>query len=269
MVRHVAGRADFRIRFIEMSRAMEQVLVEVSGGVMLIRMNRPDKKNALTNAMYARMADALAEADARDDVKVVLVTGSADAFTAGNDLHDFLSGQTTGGDRPVVHFVKALASARKIIVAAVNGVAAGIGVTMLLHCDLAVASESARFLLPFIDLGLVPEAGSSLLFPALVGRRVANRHFLLSEPFSAAVARDYGLISEVVPDADLEGRGHAIAAELVTKPLSALLKTKELIVRGSPDLMCRIDEEIAAFAVQLESKEANHALRRFFDKGPL
>jgi enoyl-CoA hydratase/carnithine racemase len=242
---------------------MRDVEQRVDGPCMQLRLNRPEKKNALTLAMYAMLADGL-EAAARDPgVRVVTIAGGPGLFTAGNDLGDFLSSPPIGPDQPVLRFLAALASFPKLLVAGVAGPAIGIGTTMLLHCDLVVATPSACFSMPFVDLGLVPEAGSSLLLPRLIGRRRAALHLLLCEPFDAETARDYGLVSRIVEEDGLEAALEEIASRLAAKPPDALLASKELLARD-PAVGERIEEEGAMFADRVVSAEARAAFSAFF-----
>ena len=179
---------------------MEHIITENRDGILRIEINRPDKKNALTAAMYQAMADALKAAEADSKVRVVLIHGKSDLFTAGNDLQDFLDNRSRDENRPAFQFLRNISRAQKPIVAAVAGAAVGIGTTMLLHCDLVYAAPNARLQLPFVNLGLVPEAASSLLLPALVGYQRAAELLLLGEPFSAQTAKEIGLVTAVVPE---------------------------------------------------------------------
>jgi enoyl-CoA hydratase/carnithine racemase len=181
----------------------KHVVVGRDGAVLTIAMNRPEKKNALTHAMYGAMADALASAAADASVRVILITGSGDAFTAGNDLGDFLNTPPAGAESPVLRFLAALSTAEKPVVAAVNGLAIGIGTTMLLHCDLVYAARSAVFSAPFVNLALVPEAASSLLLPRRIGHAKAAELFLLGGRMNAAEAEASGLVAAVFDDAAL------------------------------------------------------------------
>ena len=182
---------------------MKHILTETKDGILRIEIDRPDKKNALTAAMYQAMADAIKAAEADAKVRVVLIHGKADLFTAGNDLQDFLDNRPRDDDRPAFQFLRNISRAQKPIVAAVAGAAVGIGTTMLLHCDLVYAAPNARLQLPFVNLGLVPEAASSLLLPALIGYQRAAELLLLGEPFSAQKAKEIGLVTEVVPEDQL------------------------------------------------------------------
>ena len=193
----------------------KEIVIEADRGVMEIRIDRPERKNAITAAMYAAMAAALEQAETNDDVLVVIISGGEVDFTAGNDLHEFLADPPEGEDRPVARFMRALSTSSRIIIAAVDGLAVGIGTTLLLHCDLVVAGPDARFSLPFVNLALVPEFASSMLLPQLIGRRLAAKHMILCDPFDAVTALHYGVVSELAarggevglhqPVADREG----------------------------------------------------------------
>ncbi|WP_433359863.1 enoyl-CoA hydratase-related protein [Streptosporangium sp. CA-115845] len=203
--------------------------VETDGDVVTIRLNRPEKRNAITGAMYATLADALTAAD-RDGAAVVVLTGAGGAFTAGNDLRDMAENPPLGDDPPPVRFLSALAGLRAVLVAAVDGPAIGVGSTALLHCDLVYATVRSTFRFPFVDLGLVPEAASTLLLPRLVGRQRAAELTLFGESFDAAEARRLGIVTAVVDDADALARLVAErTARLAGKPRKALHATKALL----------------------------------------
>lgn len=240
------------------------ILTTTRDGVLTIQMNRPGKKNALTRAMYAAMAAALHQAEADDSVRVILITGTADAFTSGNDLLDFVNLPQPGEPRPVEDFLRAISTAAKPIVAAVNGLAVGVGVTMLMHCDLVYAAEDARFRLPFVNLAVVPEAGSSLLLNHLVGYRKAAELFLLGEWFSAPTARDLHFVNAIYPTADLLPETEKQVAKLLAQPPEALRLTKMLLRRP---LHAAIQETIATegqlFQERLQSAEAQAVFMRF------
>ena len=180
----------------------DQVLVEVKERVMWIRMNRPEKKNALTGAMYTAMSDAISQAGNDPAVRAVVITGTQDCFTAGNDLVDFANAKPGGGPAPAITFLQTISTAQKPVMAAVNGVAVGIGTTMLLHCDLVYAGTSAKFHLPFVNLGLCAEGGSSLLLPAMLGQHRAAELLLLGDPFGAEQAQQFGIVNQVFPDSE-------------------------------------------------------------------
>jgi enoyl-CoA hydratase/carnithine racemase len=214
--------------------------------------------------MYGALADAFARADTEPGIRVLLLHGEPEAFTAGNDLQDFLARPATGPDSPVARFLHAVSHARKPVVAAVGGVAVGIGVTLLLHCDLVYAAEGTRFQLPFVDLGLCPELGSTLLLPALVGHQRAAELLLLAGPFDAARACALGLVNEVVAPERLLETATAAARRLAAKPPAAVQVTKALLRRAPlPALEAAIAEELRQFGERLRSPEARAALEAF------
>ncbi|WP_422634031.1 enoyl-CoA hydratase-related protein [Sphingobium sp.] len=235
-----------------------------SRGVLEIRIDRPDKKNALTGAMYRVMTAALADASARADIGVVLFTAAGDAFCAGNDLGDFMNGPEGGA--AAFAFIRAIAAFDKPIVVAVQGLAVGVGTTMLMHCDLIYAAPDARFIMPFVNLGLVPEAGSSLIAPAMMGHAKAAAMLLLGEPMDAQAADGVGLITAIVPRESLENHARVKAAALMAKPPQALMLTRQLM-KGDPILLnARIEEEARLFRETLGSAEAQEAFAAFFEK---
>ncbi len=246
---------------------MKNILTENKDGVLRIEIDRPDKKNALTAAMYQAMADAIKSAEADGKVRVVLIHGKADLFTAGNDLQDFLDNPPRDDNRPVFQFLYAISQAQKPIVAAVAGAAVGIGTTMLLHCDLVYAAPNARLQLPFVNLGLVPEAASSLLLPALVGYQRAAELLLLGEPFSAQQAKDIGLVTEVVSEEQLFDTAMAQAKKLASKPAASLRLTKRLMKQGQAAAVAQqIKLESGHFGERLGSPEAKEAFSAFLEK---
>ena len=245
----------------------EHVRVERSGGVLAITLARPDRRNALTTAMYAALAEALEQAACVADVRVVTIRGEGRDFAAGNDLADFLdTGLRDAEDIPVWRFLRALVACEAPIVAAVHGNCVGIGTTMLLHCDLVIADEGARFSMPFVDLGLVPEAASSLLMPHLAGQRVAARHLLLGESFGVDEAQAMGLVSHRSAAGELEGRLADVVQALLAKPVEALRETQRLLRYGScEEILERMQLESAVFAQRLQSEEARNAITAFFE----
>ena len=246
---------------------MKNIVTENKDGVLRIEIDRPDKKNALTAAMYQAMADAIKAAEVDNKVRVVLIHGKADLFTAGNDLQDFLDNPPRDDNRPVFQFLYGISQAQKPIVAAVAGAAVGIGTTMLLHCDLVYAAPNARLQLPFVNLGLVPEAGSSLLLPALIGYQRAAELLLLGEPFSAQKAREIGLVTEVVPEEQLFDTAMAQAKKLAGKPAASLRLTKQLMKQGQMAAVAqRIKLESDHFGERLGSPEAKEAFSAFLEK---
>lgn len=244
----------------------DNITSDLSGGVLTLTIARPDKKNALTVAMYAALAEAIVAADTDSAVRVVLITGSEDSFTAGNDLKDFLENPPTDPSSPVFQFMHAIAGAQKPIVAAVNGLAIGIGTTMLLHCDLVYAVETARFQLPFVNLGLVPELGSSLVLPSLAGRARAAELLMFGNPFDAAKAQEIGLINDSCAAEDLLPTVQKAAQALATKPPAALRKTKALLNADLESVRQRIDAEAKVFGEQIDSAEVKEAIAAFFEK---
>jgi enoyl-CoA hydratase/carnithine racemase len=233
-----------------------------------IELHRPEKKNALTGEMYTAMAAALAGAEADPDVHVILLHGQPDCFTAGNDLADFLA--APGGalvDAPAARFLEAIRTARKPLVAAVGGVAVGIGTTMLLHCELVYASPTARFQLPFVPLGLAPEGGSSLLLPMLAGYQRAAELLLLGRPFGAEAAVAAGLVNEVVAESRLLDHAREAARAVAALPPESVRLTKELLKRPyAQALEARMAEELRIFGERLTSPEARAALGAFFQR---
>jgi len=232
-----------------------------SAGYIEIAIARPAKKNALTSQMYHAMIAALAEAMAREDIACVLFTGSGDAFCAGNDLGDFVQGPE--GAAAAMAFIRALAAFDKPLVAAVQGAAVGIGTTMLLHCDLIYAAPNARFAMPFVKLGLVPEAASSLLAPAVLGRAKAAAMLLLGETIGAEEAERAGMISAIVPAESLHDHARTKAAALARQPRAALLATRRLLRPDPAAVESRIAQEAALFATAMQSAEAQAAFAAF------
>lgn len=245
---------------------MTEILTEIAGGVMTLTFNRPDKKNALTAEMYAALADAFAAAEADPAVRVILLAGAGGAFTAGNDLQDFLGRPPAGDDAPVFRFLRALVTAGKPLVAAVSGVAVGVGTTMLLHCDLVYAGDSALMSMPFVNLALVPEAGSSLLLPRLVGHQKAAELLMFGEPIDARTAREIGLVAEVFPDAALADEVRARVAKLAAKAPEALRLTKQLMKAPKASVGEQMAAEGALFQQRLGSAEAREAFTAFMEK---
>jgi enoyl-CoA hydratase/carnithine racemase len=241
--------------------------VHTEGGIATIAFARPDKKNAITAAMYAAMADGLAAAAADPAVRAVLITGSAECFTAGNDLQDFLANPPSGDDSPVWRFLHRLAGFPKPVVAAPCGVAVGVGTTLLLHCDLVYAGDNARFSVPFAALGLCPEAASSLLMPAIAGWQRAAEKLLLGEPFGADEAREMGVVNRVLPAAEAIGFARAQAAKLAALPPASLRETKRLMKGAMADAIpARMAEEGMVFGRMLRAPEAREAFTAFFEK---
>jgi len=237
-------------------------------GVLSIVLARPERRNAITVAMYAALATAIENAADDAAIRVITLEGQGEDFTAGNDLGDFLQAMPdpgSGDDIPVWRLLRALARNQVPIVAAVHGNAVGIGTTMLFHCDFVLAEEGSRFVMPFVDLGLVPEAASSLLFPRLAGRRQAARHLLLGEPFGANEALDMGLASHMVPKGQLAAALAGLVAALLAKPPEALRQTQRLLRReATEEILERIELENGHFAERLQSDEVKGAIAAFF-----
>ncbi|GJD91832.1 enoyl-CoA hydratase-related protein [Methylobacterium hispanicum] len=240
---------------------------DLEGGVRLVTLDRPEKKNALTGAMYDAMRGALEEADASEAVGAVVFAGQPGAFTAGNDIADFVArAQQTSGEAPALRFIRHLARTRTPMVAAVDGVAVGIGTTLTLHCDLVYASPAARFRTPFVELGLVPEAASSYLLPRRVGRLKATEILLLSEMFGADQAEALGLVNAVMPSDMLVEHALAQAARLAALPRGALQAARALIRGDQAEVDAALQAEAEAFGRQLRSEEAQAAFRAFLDR---
>jgi enoyl-CoA hydratase/carnithine racemase len=235
------------------------------GGVATLRLNRPEKKNALSISMYAALADAIEEAERDDSVGVLFLCGAGENFTAGNDLADFAN-RPADGTSPAGRFLEGIANAKKPLVAAVDGYAVGVGLTMLLHCDLVYASHRAKLRAPFVDLGLIPEAGSTLLLPRVVGALRAAEIFLLCDTLDAERAREYGLVNAVVPAAELEAYVRQVCQRLAQKAPSALRHTKALLRDTQGTTRERMLQEFGIFAAQLRSAEAREAITAFFEK---
>ncbi len=246
---------------------MTDILNHTEAGVMTITLNRVDKKNSITAAMYATLADTLNHAQHDAAVRVVLIQGHATVFSAGNDIGDFLNNPPGGEDSPVFRFMRAVSAFPKPLVAAVCGPAVGIGTTMLLHCDLVYAGDNAAFSTPFVNLGLCPELASSLLMPQMLGYHRAAEALLLGEPFMAEAALEVGLVNRIVPPTEANAVAQAQARKLAAKPLSALLETKRLMKKGQASLVAQqIGEEGASFGRMLREPAAREAFGAFMEK---
>jgi enoyl-CoA hydratase/carnithine racemase len=245
----------------------EHVRVEKQGGVLSITLARPERRNAITIAMYAALAEAVEDAAGEEGIRVITFQGEGQDFAAGNDLADFLNALPRDTDEiPVWRFLRALATCEIPLIAAVQGNCVGIGTTMLLHCDLVVADESARFSLPFVDLGLVPEAASSLILPRIAGRRRAARYLLLGEPFGVKEGLEIGLVSHVAAVGELQQKLASVVCALLAKPTDALREAQRLLRHGTRDeILERMRFEGQVFAKRLESAEAKAALTAFFE----
>jgi enoyl-CoA hydratase/carnithine racemase len=244
-----------------------EIQVERADGVITITIARAAKKNALTAAMYQTMADALADAHEDNAIRAILLRGSDGNFSSGNDLEDFLKAPPTDEHAPVFQFLGRISGAAKPIVAAVPGIAVGVGVTMLLHCDLVYAADTATFSLPFAQLGLCPEAASSVLLPRLAGHQIAAEKLLLGEPFDALEAHRIGIVNRVLPAAELDAFAAKQAAKLAALPASSLRVTKALLKdTGGVAVAARMAEEAAHFSAMLRAPEAREAMTAFFEK---
>ena len=241
------------------------VTVEDREGVRHVTLDRADKKNALTVAMYAALADAIVSAQ-QDDVGAVLLQARGSTFTAGNDLRDFLDQPPHGEDAPVFRFLHGIVRTDVPLIAAVRGPAVGIGTTMLLHCDLVYAAPSALFKTPFVDLGLVPEAASSVLLPRRIGRARAGAALFLGEAIDAQQAYADGLVTRIVADEDLDATATAAARAIAAKPRTAVRETKRLVNHDREALIDAMAREGAAFAERLASDEARAAMGAFFTR---
>lgn len=244
----------------------EHIVVSVENRVLTLRLDRPEKKNAITRGMYLGMIDALKQADADANVRVVLITGTEVCFTAGNDLVDFANAKP-GETSPAILYLQTLAAAQKPVIAAVGGVAVGIGTTMLLHCDLVYAASDARFQLPFVNLGLCPEAASSALLPALMGHTRAAELLYFGDPFTPATAHEVGIVNSVVATNELLNTATAKAQQLAEKPPTALRATKALLKRGSTGMIAdAMAKETEQFAALLQGPEAKEAMLAFIQR---
>lgn len=246
---------------------IEEIGVTRRGAVTEIGIRRPHRRNALTAEMYAAMAQALAQAEGDADVRVVLFHGTEDAFTAGNDLEDFLHRPPANEDAPVFRFLRTVTAARKPLVAAVNGPAVGLGTTLLLHCDLVYAAEDAKFSMPFVKLGLVPEFASSYLLPLMAGYHRATELLLLAEPFDAQTALAAGILTRVVPREQTLESARQAAAKLTALPVQSVLLTKELMKSAHrAAIEKQMADESARFREQLAGPDAQRALSAFLSK---
>ena len=244
---------------------MAEITSSLNGQTLVITFNRPEKMNAITRSMYAGLAQSLNEAAGDFGVRCVVITSEGDHFTSGNDIGDFMSNPPTESDSDVAKFLGALLEFPKPLLAAVKGNAIGVGTTMLLHCDVVVASPTANFSMPFTSLGLVPEAGSSMLFPSLVGHQRAAQIFMTGESFGAEAARDMGLVASV--NADPLAEAMRIAEKIAAQPPQAIINTKALMKAGKHDAVAAVMQaEFEIFALALQSEEAAEAFMNFMSK---
>jgi len=246
---------------------MANIVVRTEHRVTRIEIARVDKKNALTQDMYRAMLEALAAADADAKVRAILIHGTRDCFTAGNDLKDFLERSPGGGPTASFQFIATLPKVAKPLIAAVGGPAVGVGTTMLLHCDLVYAAPGARFQMPFVPLGLVPEAASSLLLPMIAGYQRAAELLLLGQPFTAEKALAAGFVTEIVPEDGLLEYARTAAAAVAALPPASVQLTKQLMKRQlGAAIAAQMQEEGRIFAERLQSGEAKEAMTAFFEK---
>lgn len=250
-----------------MSDPCNEIQVSTAEGVMEIRIQRPDRKNALTHAMYTAITAAMREAEADPAVRVMLIAGTRDCFTAGNDMGDFLNNPPLGDDSPVMKLLALLPVLEKPLIAAVNGPAVGVGTTLLFHCDLVYVAESAKLQMPFVNLGLCPEAGSSMLLPLMVGHRRAAELLMLGDTFGADRALEFGIANAIYADEDYLAMAREKALQLAAQPAAAVRLTKRLMKRPwREQLQAHMAEEGAAFGERLTSPEAREAMQAFMEK---
>lgn len=244
---------------------MTEVLSQLDNAILTLTLNRPEKQNAITRDMYQFMADQLREANGNFSIRAVVITHEGPHFTAGNDLYDFLNAPPLEPGSPVMQFLEQIHTFSKPLLAAVSGNAVGIGTTMLMHCDIVVASPTTKFSMPFVNLGLVPEAGSSILFPRLAGYQRASQIFLTGEPFSSEFAKEIGLIAEVHDNP--KARIGEFAAKIVTQPPNAVIQTKALLKSEMHDKVSAVMiAEGELFQMALQSDEAREAFMNFLSK---
>ena len=242
------------------------IRIQDKEGVRTIAFARPEKKNAITGEMYLKIVDAMRQAAENPEIKVILFASTNENFTAGNDVGDFVANPPNGPEAPVIQLLKMLCEFKKPLVAAVPGLAIGIGTTLLLHCDLVYASDTAKFKMPFVDLALVPEAGSSQLLVQLMGHQRAAELLLLGEAFDANRALALGIVNQVVPQTELLSLARAKAAQLAAKPTDALIASKALMKCAPEPLWDRVQRELVVFSQALHSPEAKAAFARFLSK---
>jgi len=246
---------------------MSDILTHTDAGVMTITFNRLDKKNSITSSMYAAMADAVAQAAADPAVRVVVFQGHESIFSAGNDIGDFLNQPPSTQESPVFRFLRGIATFEKPLLAAVAGPAVGIGTTMLFHCDLVYAGDNAAFSMPFVNLGLCPEAASSFLAPRMFGYHRAAEALLMGEPFFAEAAQEVGLVNRVVPPTEVNGYAQAQARERAAKLLTSPIATKSLMKGGDQQaVLQKMDEEGQSFGRMLREPAAKEAFGAFMEK---
>jgi enoyl-CoA hydratase/carnithine racemase len=246
---------------------MSDILQHIDAGVMTLTFNRLDKKNSITSAMYASLADGIAQAAQEAGVRVVVIQGHETIFSAGNDIGDFLNQPPSTQDSPVFRFLRGIATFEKPLIAAVAGPAVGIGTTLLFHCDLVYAGDNAAFSMPFVNLGLCPEAASSLLAPRMFGYHRAAEALLLGEPFFAEAAQEVGLVNRVLPPTEVNAYAQAQARKLAAKPLSSLIETKRLMKKSQQtEVLAAMAEEGQSFGRMLREPAAREAFGAFVEK---
>jgi len=248
---------------------MSDIITERSGSILRVTVNRPAKKNAMTSAMYNDLAEAFNEAAKDDDIRVVIWDAAGDSFSAGNDVQDFLTNPPKPGESPQGNLGNALLNLDKPVIAVVKGAAIGGGTTLLTHCDFVYAGESAKFQVPFVNLGLVPEFGSSWSIPARSGYLRAAELFMLGQPFKAEHAAEIGLVTRVVPDSELAATASETAEKLAAKPIGALRATKKLLKSSSREQVEQaIKFETEEFAARVRSAEVKEVFTAFLEKRP-
>ena len=246
---------------------MSEILIHQEAGVLTLTFNRVERKNSINVAMYDALATAIAQAADDAATRVVVIQGHETVFSAGNDIEDFLKNKPAGDDSPVFRFLRGIAAFPKPLIAAVCGPAVGIGTTMLFHCDLVYAGDNAAFSMPFVNLGLVPEAASSLLAPRMFGHHRAAEALLLGEPFMAEAALEVGLVNRVLPPTEANAYAQQQARKLAAKPLPSLITTKALMKGGYlGEILHRMDQEGAHFARMLGEPAAREAMTAFMEK---
>ncbi|MBU2710019.1 enoyl-CoA hydratase [Zooshikella harenae] len=247
---------------------MNEVLTEQDNGCLILQINRPEKKNALTHPMYTQLTEAILAADEDESIKTLLLTGNAECFTSGNDIKDFMLNPPQGSDSPVFQFLQALVNLQKPLIAAVNGNAVGIGTTLLLHCDFVYVGQNAIFQLPFVNLGLCPEAAASFLLPKLAGHRIAAEILMLGQPFDCHKAKEAGLVNQIIDDpAQTLNIAKQTAHQLGKQPTQAVLLTKKLMKQHIKSTVQDVmQQEGTLFVERLKSPEAHAAFSAFFNK---
>ena len=244
---------------------MSDIQVSCQHAVMRIKMNRPAKKNSLTRSMYEQMAVAIEDAGISDN-RVIVIEGEGECFTAGNNIADFASADEAEHVNETAHFMEALMKCELPVIAKVRGLAVGIGTTMLLHCDFVYCDESAKFIMPFIDLGLVPEYASSYILPRLAGHRKASEWLMLGKPFTGEEALQFGIATQVFPQKQLDSMVDKVATALCSKPKSALRHTKRLMKSDAHAVERHVNEELDYFIQAMQSEPAQEAFSAFLDK---